>query len=328
MFDALLGMESGEAPKTEEQPPAEETKTEEQQAEGTEEGAQEQEISALQKRFTDAEGNFDAAGALKTIEDLGGLHSQTAKGLAEKDAYIQRLERALESQARGGETQPKAEQPTEKLLPEGYEGVLTENDLALIRKTVGGTLESSQEAQREATAKAAEDAAVDRAGTFKTMSQGLATKFRSTYGITDEQGNAMDEIILADPELTTAAERYIIAGEGEFPGELLEKKMIQAYGQITQKTQEKTSAETGNVEALVAEGVKKALQEMGINPQQTAREQVENVSRETEHPIQPIEGQEGGEKDYFDQYLESQGMENLDPSLKMLLREMDHGTPN
>ena len=232
--------------------------------------------------------------------------------------------------------QGQAQETQEKLLPEGYEGVLTENDLALIRKTVGGTLESRQEAQREATAKAAEDAAVDRAGTFRTMSQGLATKFRSTYGITDEQGDAMDELLLNDAELTAAAQKYILQGEGEFPEELFNQEVQPGLrADNTENTGKNIrSRDSGGIDGwtLLAEGVKKALLKMGINPQQHRtfeKEQDETTFRAKRSTrFKPAEGQDAGENDYFEDYLKSSGMENLDPSLKMLLREMDHGTPN
>ena len=331
LYEALMGIggDEEEGAQTEQQT-AEQAQAQAQgqegEGEGEGEGEQAQELSPLQKRFTDEEGNFNSDGALKTIEELGGLHSQAAKGLAEKDAYIQRLERALETSAKSTDlsgTQKEIEK-AEKLLPEGYAGMLTESDLALIKKTVGGTIQSVQQEQREAHSQAAENAAVDRAGTFKTRSQGAAIKFKSTYGISDQQGDLMDEVLLNDPELTAAAERYIINGEGDFPAELFDKKFNQAYGHVTQKTKTKPT-ETGGVDLdALAE---KIAAKLGISPQALAKEQVDAVSRETEHPLERIEGQEDGENDDFENYLESQGMKELDPSLKMLLREMERGTP-
>lgn len=344
LFDALLNMtgedEGGE--QQQQQQTAEGEQTGEQQStqtaegdEGEGEGDQTAELSPLQQRFLKEDGSFDSESALKAIEDLGGLHSATAKERAEDKAYINRLERALEAVTKGAEggestEQTKQVEGTKKLLPEGFGGTLTEEDAAFIQQMMAGTVRGDRQQQQAASAQAQENAQVERGEIFSERSQSLADNFEKTYRVSKEQGDAMNEILRQDPELIEATQNFILKGGVDFPEELLNKKFIQAYGHVTQNTSAKESeTKSGDIDIdAIAEKIAARLGITRESQTNLAKERVDDVSRDTEHPIQAIEGAGEGEGDYFEEYLKSRGMENMDPSLKMLLREMETGTPN
>ena len=313
-----------------------------QSAEGEQE--QQQEISPLQKRFTNEDGTFDSTGALKALEELGSLHSQTAKNFAEQRAYSGALEKRLglgteQKQAAGLQEktqQEVTEQAKPKVkLPENYNGTLNQDDMETLTDAIVNTLsermrqEQTQaaEQQRQIQSQEAEAELEARATGFITATRGLYDNFRGKYGVPQEAMDQIHEVLKGDPELAQASEAFV-KGQGNYPEELLTNKIVQAYGQLTQKTQQQqTQQATGGVNADAI--VETVLKKLGIEPAaEAARQQVNNVSRETEHPLKAVEIEgDDGEDDDVSAYFRSQGME-VDPELLGILRDMSMTVPN
>ena len=137
---------------------------------------------------------------------------------------------------------------------------------------------------------------------------------------------ALEEKVAKDKELSDATARYVVEG-GEFPGEVIEKKFIQAYGAHTQGAGPEGT--DNQLSDAVAQGVAQALKALGIDPKQLNKEQIDAISRETKHPLKPEETEEEtGLIDHeTDNWFKEQGLE-VDESLLPILREMGEAVPH